>query len=251
MNVVALRWQGASRIERLRSLVEERARQWWGEWALDQSRVPAVTVSGDRPLVRDGGEWYGIDGSSGRLFLQLPSHAFERLGCLLLGLPEPDSAGIAFGVGRRAISAAVRVLAGAQDEPRHLDHAPAPFFYAARHGAVSMTWKMDTIDLGVHLDDAMCRSLVPVTGHVAPALASRRTAILHEEVSLPVMLDLGRAGLAETLSLRPGEIVKSDVRLGAMVRVVADNGTVVLAGQLAADGDHRAIRCMGAQNQQE
>lgn len=239
MAVLPFRWQGAARVELIRSRMAASAAQSLRGWTASTIECELRPERSDA----DFGEWYALDGDAGRAILAMPHGAFSRLGCGLVGLAEPDDLGLAAGVGRRAALDLLQSMTGLAS-PRGLTAMDAPQAAAlqARHGIASFLWEIMGLRLAIYLDARLCEALAP--SHPAPGvkLHRREEVVMPEQVALRAVLDLGHAALEDTLNLKPGDVIRTGARLDAKVRLKADEAGISLEGALSAAGDRRAFR---------
>jgi hypothetical protein len=247
MSVLPLRWQGATRIDGLRVLVEQRVDEWLSHWFV-AGKVPGAAVEligGPRvEAVSADARWYAIREGDAVLHVRLGASTIEHLGCRLVGIAVADDAGLAAGIGLRAVTALARSLFGnavaGSLEP--LNGTPGATEVGVRHGAVAMQIAIGTLRFDLHASAALCARLMPAkTGQCSP-LVPRRDAIGPVDATLDAMLDLGQVSLAESLSLKPGEVLKTTIPVGAGLRLVSAHGEEILAGTLVADGAYRALK---------
>jgi hypothetical protein len=196
-------------------------------------------------LARAGERWFDASVGAGHLYARMTGSSVTTLGGQLLGLDASGAAGLAEGIGRRAITDLLRGLATvATATPRvdALDGRPETAL-SSRHGVLSLTWSFGTVRAELHVDAVLCDALLPrATGDAKP-LASRRDAVQSESLALEAVLDLGTTGLHDVLALRPGEVIKTTVRLDTSLQVRLPDGRRVFSGALLADQGQRALRC--------
>lgn len=247
MNVLPLRWQGASRAGALRALLDARVAEWASQW-MTASRASGVVVDAladSRPDPAGGeGRWHVLRDGDALLSMRLSPRAFEYLGCLLAGTTTADDAGLSAGLGQRALTGLMRSLFGAQ-APASLiaiDGVPAPADIGSRFGALGMQVSIGTIRIEFYANAALCARLVPLAQVAREPLVHRRAAIGPVDATLDAVLDLGQAVLADTLSLKPGEVLKTAIPVSAGLRLVSSRGEDILGGTLVADGAHRALK---------
>lgn len=244
MAVIPLRWQGASRIEQLRSLLDQRAREWlrgWAIGALDIDSAFASLPQSDRPQA--GERWFLAKTMSGSLLLRLPPNAFERLGGLLADVTARDVVGLAAGLGRRALFDALQTLVPGSQQATELDVSPASHFLDRRCGIAAYEWTLGPLKFQAYLDAGLCDASSTRVSMQGSALTSRREALNGNQLTLTALLDLGPAALADTIALQPGEVIKCVAGLGTSIRAVTQQGSTVFSGELVADHGHRAVRC--------
>lgn len=246
MNVLPLRWQGASRAEALRALLDARVVEWASQW-MTASRASGVVVDAladHRPDQGGEGRWHALRDGEAILSMRVSPRAFEHLGCLLAGTTTADDAGLCAGLGQRALAGLMRSLFGAHAPASMIaiDGAPAPADIGSRFGAFGMQVSIGTIRIEIRANATLCARLVPPAPVARESLVSRRAAIGPVDATLDVVLDLGQAGLADTLSLKPGEVLRTSIPVSAGLRLVSSRGEDILAGTLVADGAHRALK---------
>lgn len=248
MNVTPLRWQSAQRTEQLRSLVLDRAQQWLAQWLGTgaDAQVQVEVLPGTRSeIVPPDTRWYALNDTAGALNLRVTGAAFEHLGCKLAGIAVGDGRGVAAGIGQRALTELARAFfpATVATALSPLQAAPATSEIGQRHGALGMQVSIGAIRIELHFDAALCASLAPLP---APAntdrLVARREALRPIEATFETVLDLGEVALSDSLSFKPGEVLKTSVPLDAGLRLKAGDGSDILTGVLAADGGHRALK---------
>lgn len=246
-NVLPLRWQGAGRIERMRALVAERANAWIAQWATPGAKlaVEVETLGAQRPEISAPDiRWYALRDGSGALTLRIAGSAFEHLGCRLAGLVVSDDVGMAAGIGERALTDLARAFfaANATLSLTAVQGMPAAEEIGLRYGALGVQIAIGTLKVELHFDAALCAALLPVATTAAGSLVALREAIKPLDATFEAVLDLGQAALAESLSLRPGEVLKTSIPISAGIRIKAGDGTDILSGTLVAEDGHRALK---------
>lgn len=253
MTVLPFRWQGRSRTEQLRTVVASRSGQWRTGW-LEQDGpeilvtvVPATEASDER-----SGPWYALETTVGTLRIDARSLDPERLGRILAGVAEGSDAGLAEAIGRRALSDLIRSIGGGTecDQITKLDIAPGRDVTAPHCGVVHLRWSMADITMDVFVDAALCDAWAPTVRDGGPVLASLRGSILLAQVELDVVLDLGAASIGDTLTLRPGDVIRTSAPVSALVHAKLGDSRSVFVAKLVADGRHRALQCLDAENEE-
>ncbi len=246
-NVLPLRWQGASRIDRMRALVAERANTWIAQWATPGAKlaIEVETLGGQRPEISVPDiRWYALRDTSGALTLRIAGATFEQLGCRLAGIVASDDVGMAAGIGERALTDLARVFfaANAPSSLTAVQGMPAAEEIGLRYGALGMQIAIGPIRIELHFDTALCTALLPIGPTAAGPLVARREAVKPLDATFEAVLDLGQAALADSLSLRPGEVLKTSIPISAGIRIKAGDGTDILSGTLVAEDGHRALK---------
>jgi hypothetical protein len=246
-NVLPLRWQGAGRVERMRALVAERANGWIAQWAAPgaQPAIEVETLGGQRPEVTAPDiRWYALRDASGALTLRIAGAAFEHLGCKLAGIVASDDVGMAAGIGQRALTDLARAFfaANAPSALTAVPGMPSADEIGLRYGALGVQVAIGTIKVELHFDAALCAVLLPVGATAALPLTALREAVKPLDATFEAVLDLGQTALADSLSLKPGEVLKTSIPVGAGIRIKAGDGTDIFSGTLVAEDGHRALK---------
>jgi hypothetical protein len=123
-----------------------------------------------------------------------------------------------------------------------IDSMPAPVDIGSRFGAFGIQVSIGAIRIDIFANAALCARLLPSATITREPLVPRRAAIGPVDATLDAVLDLGQAVLADTLSLKPGEVLKTAIPVSAGLRLVSSRGEDLLGGMLVADGAHRALK---------
>lgn len=255
MEVLPLRWQGATRIESLRRIVAERAGEWVAQWSTQNVRteLSVETLGAGRPdAVGAAAGWYGLRDEQAALSLRVGEHTFERIGAAFAGIAVADHCGLASGLGRRAIETFARALLPANVAAwGRSDVPPQAQDTGPRHGAIGFQLTIAAIDIELRLNAALCTRLLPPVDTSRPKLVPRREAIAAVDAMFDAVLDLGRVALSDSLAFAPGDVIRTSVPIGAGLRLVAERGDDVLAGVLTAEEGHRALKVTDLRNFKE
>jgi hypothetical protein len=246
MVVLPLRWQGRRRSEELRLLLADRCGEWHQAWAVSNAPSCDLELPGQEAsaLARAGESWLEARTAHGTLYLRIANGAQQALGAQLLRLDASGSAGLAESIGRRAFADLARVLASTESTPPRVEALDArPAGLAARNGTLQLAWVLGTARADLFAEASLCEALLPPVRQPAPALTSRHDAIQSESITLDAVLDLGTAGLQDVLALRPGEVIKTRLRLDAPLHARLPDGRAAFSGALLAEQDQRALRC--------
>jgi hypothetical protein len=244
MPVLPFRWHGSTRLAQIEQAVDEHARAWLGDWAVAPDRFRCAVGAGTRAChaVPEAGEsWIALCAGPRTVLLRGPDFLLDQLGADLADVPIPTR-NLAKGIARRALVAFGRALLGQTVTLELVDRRPGADEVDARRGVAHFAWSLGTLELDLYLDVGVCDLLAPGAKPNPTSLVSRRDALLAESVVLHAVLDLGTAALADTLSLRPGEVIKTNTPLTAMVRLQSEAGAHLAAGALVASGVQRGIR---------
>lgn len=247
MSVVPFRWQGKTRSEQIRLLVEARTKQWLAQWYAGSDKpVVKLADAGYRPASsRVGERWCQLDTGRGSLSFRISNPA-ETWGSTLAGTRTADPAGLAAGIGARALQDLAQTLVGSAPDSvlSTLDMRPLPEALEARCGVVTLHWSLEQLRLDVHLDAGLCDLLSPREARDAEALTPRTQAIGSQSVELSVVLDLGEVGVAEAMVLQPGQILTTGIALDSRIRVRSPDGGTIFSGVLVAENGRKALRCV-------
>lgn len=235
--VTPLRWTGPTRRAALQREVERRLQGWASGWLRGDER-PVLSAADPLPARLS---WSVATAPSGELAVGLVHDGLEALGAALLGCTAAGAAGLAQGIGARALRDLARALLGEDDvQPAGGERSPREL--APRAGGLLLRLQLPGVSLWLHADAALCAHWAPRPAPAARALVRRRDAIGPLAARLVVSLPLGPLALADVSGLRPGDVLRTQVRVGGLVRMTSDDGTVARVGHLAASGEHRAIR---------
>lgn len=245
MAILPLRWQGITRSEQVRSEIEARSQAWLVGWSASNAECRVIRLASTRVHDAAAAIWLRACGPNGALAVRLTASAYEEIGCRLVDLPTGDGGEMAVGIGRRALAdlAMQLVGAGANVEMLAPGDSPAPAATEPRCGVVELAWSLAGCNIEIHVDAALCDAIASRTTDAAEALVPREEAVLPGDITLEAVLDLGCAALVDTVSLRPGEVIKTDIPLDARVEVRGTAGKTIFAGALVAAGGHRALQC--------
>lgn len=246
MSVVPFRWQGSARLEQLRALLSSRAHECLRGWAGPDAELHFDPLGKDEPDADD--RWYELRTKSGTLSIGLRSGSWERLGCRLADAPASDAVGIAEGIGRRATTDLLRSMVGAAALECELVESVEPGARSldARFGVAKFRCRAMGLQASIVLDAGLCDALASRPQTTSGGLAQRSEAILPTGVVLEAFLDLGRASLEQTVDLRPGDVIKTNIALDAVIQLKSASGGTVVSGVLVSSEGQRALRCSNA-----
>jgi hypothetical protein len=246
----SLHWQGKTRAEQLRARIESCAREWLRLWSVESARLELQVSSAnlDAAPVNIGSDaWFACEVAAGTLHVRGDTDLHERLGCQLSGVSSRDGGLLAEGIGKHALADLMRSIV----QPAGDGKMMAPVSVAeveeglqSRFGALGFVLAVGEIRCAMYLDSALCKKLVPPQAVARIELTSRRKAVMSEEVMLAATLDLGYSPLEETITLKPGDVIKTSAPLASVIRVGTEPGSVAFSGVLVADGMGRALRCV-------
>lgn len=253
MTVLPIRWQGRSRLERLRAELAGRCENWLDEWSAS-ARDCRVELDLETPRAQSrsasmASHWQELRAGEACLRFALPAAAFELWGKRLLGTSEADATGLAEGVGRRAFAGLAQAIMGATEaQPARIER-PSSQQLDSRHGVAAMVVTLAGVSMSLYLDAAVCDRLAPLTAPAAVPLTRREAAVGAGEIAFLATLDLGQSALEQTLNLRPGEIIKTAMRLDAPLQLRAMSGDAVLSATLTHHDGARALRVVALSRQ--
>jgi len=244
MPVVPFRWQGTTRATQLRDLALTRSQEWLKQWSAGSAALNVVVLSDQAaPDSMASDRWHRTEAPRGTVHLRTAGNAAEQLGCRLAGVVSPDAQALARGVGNRALADLAKFLSGAEGAPAAMDAKPAGAILQARSGVVALRWSLDGVVAELYFDAEWCDAMLPRQRPSGERLVARNEAILPAQMNLQAELDLGEVRLEETLTLRPGEIIKTNISLDKSISVRSQTGETLFTGTLVAADGHRAVRC--------
>lgn len=244
MSVVPFRWQGTTRTKQVRDLVFARSQEWLKQWSAGTATVTVVALTDQSaPASMSSDRWYRTEASDGIMHLRAAGNTAEQLGCRLAGVVSPDAQALARGVGNRALVDLAKCLSGTDNAPGAMESKPVDVLLQARSGVIALRWSLDSVAVELYLDAECCDAMLPRPQPSAEKLAARGEAILPAQMTLQAELELGEVALEETLTLRPGEIIKTNVPLDRSISVRSPTGETLFTGTLVAADGHRAVRC--------
>lgn len=243
MTVVPLRWQGSARIERVRLSFADRSREWLSEWSATRQECCIFTLDqSSTPTMK--GVWVRVRSTEGELYLRYDPDMCTVLGHRLAGLPEHGCDAIGEGIGRRAlVDLATRLGSEGEVEVIPADASFSASVLDPRRGIAAYRWVLGTVEVDLYVDASFCDAIDPPVSATRAQLVARDQAVLPGVITLEAVLDLGSAALADTVSLRPGEIIKTKVPIDALVEVRSVSGKAAFVGTLVGAGENRALRC--------
>lgn len=250
MVIRPLHWQGQTRTMQLRTHVESCAREWLRQWAADPARTEmnVLTVSLDGPL---GGvenrAWFVCEVAGGTAYVRGVANLHERLACRLSGITSGDSGKLAEGVGRRALTDLVRGIVQIAGDGKLSAYSPTAEVeegLRSRFGVLGIVLTIDDVRIELYLDSVLCDKLAPRPVAANDELTPRLEAVMLEQVTLNAVLELGHTPLEETVTLKVGDVIRTNAPLSSSIRVGVDSGPSAFTGVLVVDGEGRALRCI-------
>lgn len=232
MESVAFGWVGPSRARAVRAAARARLDAWRRGWLGEDTALELCATDSDGGA---GTAWRRLSSGEGVAYVRAEVTDARALGQRLVGTVATRDAQLAERLGSRCLSDLLEALAGA---PGVEQEGISPRLGRSR--GVGVALECADVCLELHLDSALCDALVPRT-RAPRTLARRSDAIGTLSADLNVVLDLGALKLGDVASLKPGDLLKSSVRVGSLVAVTRPDGSVVRTGQLAAANGHRAV----------
>jgi hypothetical protein len=163
------------------------------------------------------------------------------LGGALAGCVATRDGGLATALGARALHELACALLGV-DTVAIAAGERSSRDLAARAAGLLVRVQVADVSLWLHADAALCSHWLPERRASPRALVKRRDAIRPLDAQLVVSLPLGPLSLVDLSGLRPGDVLRTQVRVGGLVRLTSTDGTVARVGHLVANGENRAIR---------
>ncbi|HBZ46981.1 MAG TPA: hypothetical protein DEO93_06860 [Stenotrophomonas sp.] len=244
--MLRIAWQGDTRTKQLRQALERGLYAWAEAWF---SGASCEIAAQDSELPDPGGcarrSWHATVAGGGTLWLMADDDLLRSVGARALGLASNSNATLLEEVGARCIAALVDALFGnEQPAPALVDGAPAssPAAFRLRHGGyrVSIDGVPGNLMVAVDLDWCAAR-LSPLAPAALPALlASRRSALASTRVTLDAAIALGSIELLDSLQLRVGEVLLTDVSSRPPVILSTASGRVG-SGRIGPDARFRTV----------
>lgn len=243
MSALVIRWQGPTRRNAIRAVLQICVQAWLQEWAVDSARGAVEAEVEELPRERiQATSWQLVNAPDGSCVLAgLDATAIARLGGVLAAAPVRLAADFrtALAVGRDAVEALLRAMVADSGEMSETEEIPAAV-RSDRHGWTCFEVCLGDIAFMLLIDPILCDRLHPRPSRLA-TLERRTTALAQTDIGLCATLELGSVDISLVSSLRPGDILGTNVALSAPLTLGAIGGHAVLAGRLTALDRHKAI----------
>ena len=240
MSARRLRWQGTQRRQRLFDKLRAELSAWLGQWSVDPALLSLSLLEDAAWPETSGWNWRATDG----LRVGASPTDLDRLGALLARASIDDALHLGRRVGARAWSALLSqfALAGKTELAWAESHAPSAREREARWGGTAFLLDGSGFTAVLWIDAGLCERWLPASAPASSRLQSRDSALGGEPVSLQVVLDLGSATLADTQSLRVGDVLVSSAPLHRAFQLRGAQTRPLAAGHLYRNGERRSIQ---------
>lgn len=239
MSALVIRWQGPARRRTIGAVLQARLQSWLREWAVDPVAAEVQHLS--RQDIQ-APCWQVADAPDGACVLAgLDPASIARLGGVLAGAPARLAGDFrtALAVGRDAVEALIGALLTDAGEVTEASEMPTAAL-SERHGWGCFQVCFGETRFALLIDPTLCDRLDP--RHSTAALLERRSAALSQtDITLSATLELGSVDISLVSSLRPGDILGTDVLLSAPLTLGVDGGQSVISGRLVALDQNKAI----------
>lgn len=240
MSALVIRWQGPARRRAIGTVLQERVQAWLREWAVEP--VPEADVQDLSREDIDAPCWQMGNAPDGACVLAgLDPASIARLGGVLAGAPTrlAGDSRTALAVGHDAVEALFRALVS--DVGKLVETPELPIaVLSERHGWTCFQVCFGDIGFALLFDPTLCDHLDPRRSSAA-MLEQRSAALSETSVMLNATLELGSVDISLVSSLRPGDILRTDVALSAPLKLGVAGGETVSAGRLMVLDQHKAI----------
>ncbi|GEM_PF-1977576 len=224
-------WQGASRVALLRDNLEVRVQSWTRDWAGDRWDGFSVSARSPNPTSDPGSRktWLLSSDDGAAMLVSADGDAGCQLARSALGLAKGRGGRLAEAVGGRCVSALLESLWGGEVSPAIGTAAHvAPDAFASRQGGTG--WRMEGLPgaFEVEVNGRWCSARLPQHASSRPSsnLTSRRKAIADLRVPVGASIELGTIELLDSLQLRVGEVLLTDVSPQPRVRLGTHSGEI-------------------------
>ena len=242
-----IHWQGASRANRLQVQLGERLQAWAGEWGGQKWRQALASPVDAAAMVRIGGRqnWWFSAPDGAAMWISAEADAGRSLAASALDLGAILGHGLDLvgEVGKRCLAALQACLWGSAELPGAGDLLPEQLeAFEPRRGGLA--WRISHLpgDFQVAVNDTWCAARLPHDQAVVPGpgLVDRRTAVIPTRVRVDATIELGSIELLDSLQLRTGEVLLTDVSRQPVVTLSTPSGRL-RTGRIVPDRARRTI----------
>lgn len=238
-------WQGASRIALLRASLEVRAQSWARDWAGSRWDGVSVSVRTTAPISDSGARktWLLSSDDGAAMLVSADNDASCQLARSALGLAHGRDGSLAEAVGRRCVGALLESLWGGEVSPTIGATATvAPYEFASRQGGAAWCMKGLPGAFEVEANGRWCNAHLPQHASSRPSsnLTSRRRAIADLRVPVDASIELGAIELLDSMQLRVGEVLLTDVSRQPRVRLGTRSGEI-RTGRIVPEHKQRTV----------
>ena len=242
MNVRVYGWLSEAQRSEIRAVLQSGLDRWKDTWCADSTadkwivefEAPATDPS---PMLH----WFHAAGSTGGCWLGLPAQAHRDLGARLCHIGVPDSKGLAEHVGREAFAALLSVWGfdGVAEA------AIPPSSTANRKGAWLRLSGFPVGAVRAYMDTEAVSGLLGRPLSVSPtnsSMVKRQEAVALVEIPLRTELSLGSIDLKDGLTLRVGDVLKTNAKLDDEIHLLGAAGQKCANGILTMADGAKALR---------
>lgn len=243
-------WIGETRREAMRMLVSEAARQWCRNWSVAQGQDgPDVQLISRHPRSAEEKEvWVDMDDASVRMVPD--GMELEQVAADLVGVKLRSGDVFAQDVAISALQDLGRAILGdGRADEMQMDVPTKDRTERSSDSSWGALWfRISLFGHGVIVvvNRPAVDRRVPPKKVVSKSLCSRNQGIEGAQVTLEVVLPLGKTSLGEISGLSEGDVLIADRELEETVDVrIGTSGKVIAQAHLARRGRQRAIAMKG------
>lgn len=208
-----------------------RVQSWARDWAGSRWDGSSVSARTSAPIVDSGSRktWLLSSDDGAAMLVSADSDAGCQLARSALGLGDGRGGCLAEAVGRRCVSALLESLWGGEVSPTTgVTATVTPHAFSSRKGGAA--WRVEGLPgaFEVEANGHWCSACLPQHGSCRPSsnLTSRRRAIADLRVPVDASIELGTIELLDSLQLRVGEVLLTDVSQLPRVRLGTQSGEI-------------------------
>ncbi|MBN8800749.1 MAG: hypothetical protein J0H05_03610 [Stenotrophomonas acidaminiphila] len=242
-----IHWQGAGRAALLQAQLSRRLQAWAQEWG--GAQWPEIVVSAESaPSEESTGnrESWWLAGSDGALmWISAQEGCGSTMAASALGLRDAIGSGLHLveEVGKHCLAALHVCLWGDASMPTAGRASPEqPDVFEPRRGG--LVWRMSGVpgNVRIAVNDAWCAARLPheTTIMSKSRLVGRRAAVCPARVRVDATIELGTVELLDSMQLRVGEVLVTDVSRNPGVVLSTSSGRV-RTGRIAPGHRQRTV----------
>lgn len=242
-----IHWQGASRAALLQAQLSGRLQAWAEDWG--SAQWPEIIVSAESaPNAESAGNresWWlaGPDGSL--MWISAQEGCGRALAASALGLRDAIGSGLHLveEVGKHCLAALHACLWGDASMPTAVCASPEQRdVFELRRGGLA--WRISAVpgNVRIAVNDAWCAARLPheKTTISKSRLVGRRAAVCPTRVRVDATIELGTVELLDSMQLRVGEVLVTDVSRNPGVVLSTYSGRV-RTGRIAPGHRQRTV----------
>lgn len=233
-------WLSAGRQAQLSARVEALTRQWLTEWSVHSADAvfsPHLAVAS--PV------WFcAYENQHAMVAFGFSDGSAAHLGAWMAQVPSDADTLLARDLGSAALTdLAARLLGVPAQQSATLIQATAidAANFEPRFKAFRQEMQFGQRSVVMALDHGANNALIPLKVKPSSGLVSRAAALACSQTALELRLPLGRFAIADFLTLRPGDVLRSDVPLSAPFSLGSGTCNLPFECRLVRSGQHKAV----------